>query len=82
MSHRVVISGMGVVSPIGIGVKQFTAALFAGENGVDRITHFDPSSYRSQMAGEVKYFDPSRYFSSREAKHMDRFLIYFFVFNN
>ncbi len=73
MSHRVVITGMGVVSPIGIGVKQFTAALFAGENGVDRITHFDPSSYRSQMAGEVKDFDPSRYFSSREAKHMDRF---------
>ncbi len=73
MSHRVVITGMGVVSPIGIGVKQFTAALFAGENGVDRITHFDPSSYRSQIAGEVKDFDPSRYFSSREAKHMDRF---------
>jgi len=64
---------MGVVSPIGTGVKQFTAALFAGENGVDRITHFDPSSYRSQMAGEAKDFDPSRYFSSREAKHMDRF---------
>ena len=73
MSHRVVITGMGVVSPIGIGLKQFRAALFAGENGVDRITHFDPSSYRSQMAGEAKDFDPSRYFSSREAKHMDRF---------
>jgi len=73
MSHRVVLTGMGVVSPIGIGVKHFTAALFAGENGVDRITHFDPSSYRSQMAGEAKDFDPSRYFSSREAKHMDRF---------
>lgn len=73
MSHRVVITGMGVVSPIGTGMKQFTAALFAGENGVDRITHFDPSSYRSQMAGEAKDFDPSRYFSSREAKHMDRF---------
>ena len=73
MSHRVVITGMGVVSPIGIGVKQFTAALFAGENGVDRITHFDPSSYRSQIAGEAKDFDPSRYFSSKEAKHMDRF---------
>jgi 3-oxoacyl-[acyl-carrier-protein] synthase II len=64
---------MGVVSPIGIGVKQFTAALFAGENGVDRITYFDPSPYRSQMAGEAKDFDSSRYFSSREAKHMDRF---------
>ena len=73
MSYRVVITGMGVVSPIGIGVKQFTAALFAGENGVDRITHFDPSSYRSQIAGEAKDFDPSRYFSSKEAKHMDRF---------
>ena len=73
MNQRVVITGMGVVSPIGIGVKNFVSALFAGENGVDRITHFDPSSYRSQMAGEVKDFDPSRYFSSREAKHMDRF---------
>ena len=73
MNHRVVITGIGVVSPIGIGVKDFAPALFAGENGVDRITHFDPSAYRSHMAGEVKDFDPSRYFSSREAKHMDRF---------
>jgi len=73
MNYRVAITGMGVVSPIGIGVKEFTSALSAGKNGVDRITHFDPSSYRSHMAGEVKDFDPLRYFSSRDAKHMDRF---------
>ncbi len=73
MSHRVVISGMGVVCPIGVGVKEFTGALFAGKNGVGRITHFDPSAYRSQMAGEVKDFDPLRYLSSKEAKRMDRF---------
>jgi len=64
---------MGVISPIGVGVKKFTDALFAGKNGVGRITHFDPSAYRSQMAGEVEDFDPLRYLSSKEAKHMDRF---------
>ena len=73
MSDRVVISGMGVVCPIGVGVKEFTDALFAGKNGVGRITHFDPSAYRSQMAGEVKDFDPLRYLSSKEAKRMDPF---------
>ncbi len=73
MNRRVVITGMGVVSPIGVGVKKFTDALFAGKNGVGRITHFDPSAYRSQIAGEVEDFDPLRYLSSKEVKRMDSF---------
>jgi len=73
MKNRVVITGMGIVSPIGIGIKNFEEALFAGKSGVTRITHFDASSYPSQIAGEVKNFDPRNYFSPKEAKRMDRF---------
>jgi len=73
MNRRVVVTGMGVVSPIGIGLKEFEKGLFAGKNGVRRITHFDPSSYRSQMAGEVNNLDFGNYFSTKEIKRMDRF---------
>jgi len=73
MKHRVVITGMGVVSPIGTGIKQFKEALFAGKSGVGRITSFDPSLYRSRIAGEIKDFNPQQYLSPKEAKHMDRF---------
>jgi len=62
-----------VVSPIGIGIKKFKEALFAGKSGVRRITCFDPSPYRSQMAGEVRDFNPQQYLSPKEIKRMDRF---------
>ena len=71
--RRVVVTGMGVVSPIGIGVPKFEESIFSGANGVKRISLFDPSSYRSQMAGEVKDFSYSRCLSSKEARRMDRF---------
>ncbi len=71
--RRVVVTGMGVVSPIGIGVPKFEESIFSGVNGVKRISLFDPSSYRSQMAGEVKDFSYSRCLSSKEARRMDRF---------
>jgi len=64
---------MGVVSPIGIGVEEFKKGLFSGKSGVRRITLFDPSSYRSQIAGEVRDFDPRKYLSPKEIKRMDRF---------
>jgi len=73
MKRRVVVTGMGVVSPIGVGLKDFEKGLFAGKNGVRRITHFDPSLYRSQMAGEVNNLDFRNYFSTKEMKRMDRF---------
>lgn len=73
MGCRVVITGMGVVSPIGIGIEAFEEALFEGKNGVARITLFDASSYRSQIAGEVRNFNPRDYLPLKQIGRMDRF---------
>ena len=64
---------MGVVSPIGIGIETFEEALFEGKNGIARITLFDTSSYRSQIAGEAKNFNPGDYFPPKQIGRMDRF---------
>ena len=73
MGCRVVITGMGVVSPIGIGIETFEEALFEGKNGIARITLFDASSYRSQIAGEVRNFNPRDYLPLKQIGRMDRF---------
>jgi len=73
MEKRVVVTGVGIVSPIGVGVEEFKEALFEGKNGVRRITHFDPSLYRSQMAGEVRGLDLKKYLSPKQMRRMDRF---------
>jgi len=73
MGCRVVITGMGIVSPIGIGVETFEKALFEGKNGIAKITLFDASSYRSQIAGEVKNFNPRDYLPLKQIGRMDRF---------
>lgn len=73
MECRVVITGMGVVSPIGIGIETFEEALFEGKNGIARITLFDTSSYRSQIAGEVRNFNPRDYLPPKQIGRMDRF---------
>lgn len=73
MECRVVITGMGVVSPIGIGIETFEEALFEGKNGIARITLFDASSYRSQIAGEVRNFNPRDYLPPKQIGRMDRF---------
>jgi 3-oxoacyl-[acyl-carrier-protein] synthase II len=72
-SRRVVITGLGVVSPIGIGKDAFWQNLIAGKSGVDYITAFDPSPYPSQIAAEVKKFKPTDFIGSRKAKMMGRF---------
>lgn len=72
MVKRVVITGMGVLSPVGNGVEQFWQSLLAGKNGIARITRFDPTDYATQIAGEVKDFDPTMYIDKKEAKRMDR----------
>jgi 3-oxoacyl-[acyl-carrier-protein] synthase II len=72
-SRRVVITGLGVVSPIGIGKDAFWQSLIAGKSGVDHITAFDPSPYPCQVAAEVKDFDPTMFISKRQAKVMGRF---------
>lgn len=73
MERRVVVTGMGVVSPIGIGIKDFGQALFEGKSGVGKITYFDVSSYRSQIGGEVKDLELQRYLSPKEIRRLDRF---------
>ena len=70
---RVAVTGMGVVSPIGVGVDQFWSAAVNGVSGIKRITSFDASSRRSQIAGEVADFDPSTFLSQKYIEQTDRF---------
>lgn len=72
MKKRVVITGLGAITPVGIGVENFWESLLAGKSGIGRITRFDPSDYTTQIAGEVKDFDPSQFIDKKEAKRMDR----------
>lgn len=72
MSNRVVITGMGAITPIGTGKDEFWKGLIEGRNGIDKITRFDASEYHAQIAGEVKDFDPTDYIDKKESKRMDR----------
>ena len=63
--RRVVVTGLGVVSPVGIGVQPAWSNLIAGKSGITRITKFDPSNFSSQVAGEVKDFDVSQYLPAK-----------------
>lgn len=74
--RRVVVTGLGVVSPVGIGVQPAWSNLIAGKSGITRITKFDPSNFSSQIAGEVKDFDVSLYLPAKEARRMDTFIQY------
>ena len=73
MSNRVVITGLGVISPVGTGKDVFWKSLLEGKNGLDKINRFDASEYKSQIAGEVKDFDPADYMDKKEAKRIDRY---------
>ncbi|RKD27815.1 3-oxoacyl-[acyl-carrier-protein] synthase II [Caminicella sporogenes DSM 14501] len=70
---RVVVTGIGVISPIGNGKENYWESLKNGVNGVDKITRFDASELSAQIAAEVKDFDPHDYIDKKEAKRMDRF---------
>lgn len=74
--RRVVITGMGVISPVGNAVPAFWDALVTGKSGIGPITQFDASEHASQIAGEVKNFDCSAYINSKEQRRMDRFVQY------
>lgn len=73
MERRVVITGLGVIAPNGIGKEEFWDALANGRSGIGRITRFDASTYPSQIAGEVIGFDPLDYLSPKNLRRMDRF---------
>ena len=73
--RRVVITGLGTVSPVGIGVAENWANITAGKGGVTRVTHFDATGYSSMIAGEVKGFDVTRFgVTEKGARRMDRFI--------
>lgn len=74
LTHRVVITGTGVISPIGNEVSSFWENLLAGQSGIDYVTQFDPSDYAVKIAGEVKDFDPSKYFPRKDVRRLDRFV--------
>ena len=77
MSHRrVVITGMGIISPVGTTVAEAWANILAGKSGITRITRFDASAFTTQIAGEVKNFDVGAYLSPKEARRMDTFIHY------
>jgi 3-oxoacyl-[acyl-carrier-protein] synthase II len=73
MNQRVVVTGLGTVSPVGIGKDDFWRALIAGESGIDKITAFDARDFASQIAGEVRDFNTEDFLDGREARRMDRF---------
>ncbi|QZY57095.1 beta-ketoacyl-ACP synthase II [Crassaminicella profunda] len=71
MKRRVVVTGIGAVTPIGIGKENFLNALRTGKCGIDKITKFDTTDFTAQIAGEVKDFEPTNYIDKKEAKRMD-----------
>ncbi|TMH57153.1 MAG: beta-ketoacyl-ACP synthase II [Betaproteobacteria bacterium] len=72
--RRVVVTGMGIVSPVGIGLATAWDNILAGRSGITAITRFDASAFTSQIAGEVKDFDVTKYLSGKEARRYDRFI--------
>src|SRR5262244_2248252 len=74
--RRVVVTGMGIVSPVGIGVSAAWANILAARSGITAITRFDASAFPSRIAGEVKNFDVSKFLSAKEARRYDTFIHY------
>ena len=74
--RRVVVTGLGAVTPLGTGLDKTWNAICAGQSGIARITRFDPTGYDAQIAGEVKDFDPAQFIEKKEIKKMDPFIHY------
>ena len=71
--ERVVVTGLGMITPLGLDARSSWNALLAGESGVGTITAYDPTAFRCQIAAEVKGWDPLLYTDKKKAKEMDRF---------
>ena len=74
MSRRVVVTGVGLLTPLGIGTETSWEAIKAGKSGIGPITRFDAAAFSCRIAGEVKDFDPARYIEKKEIKKMGRFI--------
>ncbi|WP_088187603.1 beta-ketoacyl-ACP synthase II [Desulfosporosinus sp. FKA] len=73
MKHRAVITGMGVISPVGNQLEEFWNNLIGGKSGIGLLTRFDTSNLSTKVAGEVKNFEPTEWIDKKESRHMDRF---------
>jgi 3-oxoacyl-[acyl-carrier-protein] synthase II len=76
LARRVVVTGVGLLSPVGIGTRANWEALLAGRGGIGRITRFDASRHAAQIAGEVKGFDPLQFMPKKDVKKVDVFIQY------
>jgi len=76
LKRRVVITGLGIVSPVGVGIPAAWNSITQGRSGIGRVTRLDPASYSSQIAGEVRGFDIGQYIPIKEARKMDLFIHY------
>ena len=76
MTRRVVVTGVGLISSVGVGTEANWEALCAGRSGIGPITHFDASDFSARIAGEVKGFDPLQFFDRKDVKKMDVFIQY------
>ena len=74
--RRVVVTGLGIISPVGNSIPEAWDTLLAGKSGIARITRFDPTPFAAHMAGEVKGFDVEQYLNAKEARRMDVFIQY------
>jgi len=74
--RRVVVTGIGLVTPVAIGTEETWQGLTAGKSGIGPITHFDHSQFATHFAGELRGFDPTRWMTSRDAKNIDPFVQY------
>ena len=73
MERRVVITGLGAITPIGNNVDEFWKGIKEGKCGIDEITEFDASNFKVKLAGEVKGYNAEEYFEKRETKRIDKF---------
>ncbi len=76
MTEKVVVTGMGAVTPVGLGVAAFWRSLIEGKSGIETVTKFDPTRLESRIAGELKGFDPINYMDRKEARRADPFTQY------
>jgi len=77
--RRVVVTGIGVISPVGSGIEKFWDSLIKGKSGIRPITHFDASAFDARICGDVIDFDPLQHFNPKEARHLSKFIQYALV---